>query len=942
MATNPTAGISDPAILRQTEAQLAQAAIIANGKPTVTGSELILPSTTVKTTSNTVIATTSTNNDPGDTVTVYAAPQGALYVNAIDQTIVNNPVAGVSSIVAGDGIAITATKGSGRGVVTINSTAANVGNIAVLNLDGNASNVLHGDGTWSADVTDYGNSNVAAYLPTYTGNITGDYANFTHDVTANVVDAAFLYGDGSNISNLAVGNIASINLDGSSSNVLYGNGVFAAAPSGGGLPLSNGNSIIDIATLDGNITLDSNGNVFTFGTDGNLTTPTNLVIGTSGAGGTSILQPDSALQVVGEGANATVVMGWAVNQSAPDSIAVIGMNTPYSNGAANLLLAVGNNATTVNYWNFSSSGTTTFPTLTVDLHNGGNQAGQVLQFGDDSQQAIITGPTPDVSGSAQRLIIQGQRGSGTGEGGDVYLWGGDSDLYGGDIKIYAGDADNVSSGSGGYVNIAGGDGFDGGGYVSMTAGQSGNGAGASASVTGGSGATQGGSANINGGYGTVDGGHVNIQGGFAATTGNGGNVNIIGGGSSNGLPGYGNVNITAGATSWVFGNDGNLTVPNNILVGGSASPAPYISGFSSITLHDYVKADQVVLANNAIYTDSGSSNLILNPQYGTATNGYVEVPTFQDGGEKLTIKNDYASGNGVDIVTQGGTWFFDGSGSLGLPGGTGVIESLANNVSIYNDVSQNNGIVMYNDGLGNEGIEVYGNSSVVIYTDFSNVGYQTTFQQSGNILTAGSILPGTANTFDLGNTTNRFNNAYFSGNVTATNIGNIANINLDGSSSNVLYGNGAFAAAPSSTYGDSNVVTLLSSFGSNTITTTGNVAAGAVTASGKIGYSAGANVTQTGSRSNSVTINGLSGEITLVASSMTAGQVDIFTVTNNQLEVGDMIICTTYAGSAGTYLPMAFVSSATQAVFTVRNLDSFVTASESPVIKFIVIKAPKA
>lgn len=63
-------------------------------------------------------------------------------------------------------------------------------------------------------------------------------------------------------------------------------------------------------------------------------------------------------------------------------------------------------------------------------------------------------------------------------------------------------------------------------------------------------------------------------------------------------------------------------------------------------------------------------------------------------------------------------------------------------------------------------------------------------------------------------------------------IGNIASINLDGNSSNILYGDGTFAAAPSgsSSYADSNVVTLLGTFGSNAISTTGDVSVGNLTA----------------------------------------------------------------------------------------------------------------
>ena len=57
-------------------------------------------------------------------------------------------------------------------------------------------------------------------------------------------------------------------------------------------------------------------------------------------------------------------------------------------------------------------------------------------------------------------------------------------------------------------------------------------------------------------------------------------------------------------------------------------------------------------------------------------------------------------------------------------------------------------------------------------------------------------------------------------------IGNIATINKDGNASNILYGNGIFAAAPSggggSTYGDSNVATYLPNY-------TGNLSPGKIT-----------------------------------------------------------------------------------------------------------------
>ncbi len=119
-----------------------------------------------------------------------------------------------------------------------------------------------------------------------------------------------------------------------------------------------------------------------------------------------------------------------------------------------------------------TDGSIDLPRLTVNLHNGDNQTAQTLRFADASTQAVITTATPLENNSAQRIIIQGARATGTGEGGDVYFWGGDADVDGGDIKIYAGDADSNSEGYGGYVNIAGGRGHNVGGHINLTAGNS--------------------------------------------------------------------------------------------------------------------------------------------------------------------------------------------------------------------------------------------------------------------------------------------------------------------------------------------------------------------------------------------------------------------------------------------------------------------------------------
>jgi len=124
-------GPTDPDVARKLQANLKQAAVIANGRPTVSQSELILPSTTIRTSPTSITLNTSANNQPSDTVTVYPS-SGNVYVSSIDQTIQQNIVnqTGVYSIIAGNGVSITSTGVSGTGNVTINSlTSGNTGNI---------------------------------------------------------------------------------------------------------------------------------------------------------------------------------------------------------------------------------------------------------------------------------------------------------------------------------------------------------------------------------------------------------------------------------------------------------------------------------------------------------------------------------------------------------------------------------------------------------------------------------------------------------------------------------------------------------------------------------------------------------------------------------------------------------------------------------------------
>jgi hypothetical protein len=404
-------------------------------------------------------------------------------------------------------------------------------------------------------------------------------------------------------------------------------------------------------------------------------------------------------------------------------------------------------------WNFGTDGTTTFPTANVDIHNGGVQSGEVLQFGNPNLQSIITGPTPDANVSARRLIIQGQRGNGTGEGGDVYVWAGDSDTNGGDIKIYAGDADNVSTGTGGYINLAGGDGFDNGGHINIDGGSSAN--------------ATGGAVNIAGGYGQIDGGTASLQGGYGAN-GQGGAVQITGGGSSNGTGSFGNVVLGSGVSGWIFDNTGNLTLPNDATISDFSDTASLnvdgnrfaqlywngnIGNGNPSTGSDYYTWAYVGNAGFAVQHKNASTSTDNEWKFGT--DGNLTLPT---GTPSINYANGspYGGGGGAntgnvtfDDQAVVGTGDQVGAGGLYLaPGNTSVgnlqyLRVRGGDVAthIHFDTGNN---VYFDQYFGNDNkfvkLEATGNVKIGTSDAISNSAFWT-FGVDGNLtLPAGDII----------------------------------------------------------------------------------------------------------------------------------------------------------------------------------------------------------
>lgn len=221
-----------------------------------------------------------------------------------------------------------------------------------------------------------------------------------------------------------------------------------------------------------------------------------------------------------------------------------------NNGTTDGVRIVTDGDNTAKTWRFLNDGSIQLPSLdNTGYRYNYSLNGHTLRLGDSTDQTIITGAvTSENYPSAQRLIIQGQRGYGTwgqntaGEGGDVYIWGGTG-----------GERDNGGGGSGGDVKLRGGQGQDAaGGYVRIEAGDAAHWGG---NYTGG-----GGFVEINAGNVIENGGDANNQGGP---------VTITAGKAKNDDTKSGNIVLRTGGSvdnnstmkSWTFDNGGTLHLP---------------------------------------------------------------------------------------------------------------------------------------------------------------------------------------------------------------------------------------------------------------------------------------------------------------------------------------------------------------------------------------------
>jgi hypothetical protein len=429
------------------------------------------------------------------------------------------------------------------------------------------------------------NANVANTAFSVAGaNVSGFVPN------ANVANTAFAVA-AANVSGL--GNIATINLTGSTTNVLYGNGVFAAVAGGANT---------------GNVTF--NGNVIsTSGTNDLLINLNNqdFIANTSNGGAIGLYSGNSQIAINND------TPGIEITSLNVNLVALangdINLDATAANGVIDIESA-GNTTITTNgnVWTFDTTGNVTIPgsiigtnTIEIDNRATGNNADINLYSADD----ILLQARDRATGS-------------TAEGGDINIFAGDSaedsDTSGGDVIIEAG--------RGGASNIDyGGT----GGFVSVSAGRGGNAVGANFS------ARSGGSLTLNAGdaganNGNIDlgntGGDVTINAGDTTSNGDSGGSIILrsGDAGANALAGQVQIIIPSSdegnGGTWTFDGEGIIQLPNSGTISNDGNNID-IGSSNAISL----EASSAV----NIYTDTGTNAY----QWQFQDDGNLRLPTIQ-------------------------------------------------------------------------------------------------------------------------------------------------------------------------------------------------------------------------------------------------------------------------------------------------------------------------
>lgn len=293
--------------------------------------------------------------------------------------------------------------------------------------------------------------------------------------------------------------------------------------------------------------------------------------------------------------------------------------------------------------------------------------------------------------------------------------------------------------------------------------------------------------------------------------------------------------LTAGniTTTTVLSVGANATVTGNAIVGADlyVGTGATTTGLSNPTIIAKDSAATYIQIGAVNSSNAGSADFAAYGDNGTDAAGWVDMgftgSNFSDANYTITGKNDgYIFANAVTGTGLGGNLVF-------ATGSGGANKDIVFATGGYLAANEK---IRFQHSLGTFNVKT------------TTAATSTT---TGAIITAGGA--GVAGNLYIGGIAN------VTGNVSAGNV----------ITSGIFYPNGvaySTGGGGPGTYGDSNVVTLLGTFGSNIITTTGNITGGNVIAgTGSSGNISGANV---------ISSNAFQATSQVTLGSVVAGQID--------------------------------------------------------------------
>jgi len=388
-------------------------------------------------------------------------------------------------------------------------------------------------------------------------------------------------------------------------------------------------------------------------------------------------------------------------------------------------------------------------------------------------------------------------------------------------------------------------------------------------------------------------------------------------------------NLESGNTFRMLGNQ--LKFPDGTwqstaftgITDGTISGSLQISGLGYATTgSNTFIGNQSISYGNSLLTNN--INAVNTSEYlyidgDNSRNAYIKLPSFQDGGEQIQIDNSFPNSAGIAIIAQSNQWLFNNSGlefpdtTIQTTAFTGLPSGLVSSSSqiqysgltgipsgIISGSSQISGLGYATTGsntfIGNQIINgnIYGNeSAITLGTGLSSPGGAITVQPSEVIIA-------------------------FSGGA-----GKEWNFNSNGNTSYT---------------GNLNGVLNLATTGSNQFNGD-QIVTGSITSSGKIGYSTGGSATQS-SLGQSVTINQLTGKVTMASKSWNPGDVESFIINCNKISDGDFVLTQVVDSTNSVFFNVSAYKFPAMSNMIQVVVKSSETLTQSVIIQFIIIKAP--